>query len=70
MKNYTTWLFEDFETHIHIFLYSNLIVAKNIQLISYQGRALKKKLWKVHESDHEAILDTLRVRSDPKGSLD
>ena len=64
------WLFEDFETHRHILHYSNLIVVKNIQLIPYHGRPLNKKLWKVCESDYEAILDTIRVRSDPKSSLD
>ena len=64
------WLFEDFETHKHILHYSNLIVAKNIQLTPYHDRPLNKKLWRVHESNHEEILDTIRVRVDPKRSLD
>ena len=64
------WLFEDFKTHIDILHYSNLIVATNIQLIPYRGRPLNKKLWKVRESDHEAILDTIRVRVGLEGSLD
>ena len=52
--------------HRHILHYSNLIVATNIQLIPYHGRILNKKLWKVRDSNHEAILDTIRVRVDPK----
>ena len=64
------WLFDDFETHRDILHYSNLIVATNIQLISYCGRPLNKKLWKVCDFYHEAILDTIRVRDDPKCSLD
>lgn len=69
IKNSNAWLFEDFETHRHILHYSNLLVATNIHLIKYHGRPLNKDLWKVHESDHEEILETLRVRADPKGSL-
>ena len=70
IKNSSMWLFEDFETHIHILHYSNLIVETNIQLILYCGRPLNKKLWKECEFDHNAILDTIRVRVDPEGSLD
>ena len=36
----------------------------------YFGRPLKKKLCKVHESDKEVILDIIKVRVDPEGSLD
>ena len=50
--------------------YSNLVVTSNIHLIKYGGKPHNKILWKVHESDHEAILETLKCRVDPVGSLD
>ena len=70
IKNSDVWLFEDFEKHRHILHFSNLVVATNIHLMKYRGRPHNKILWKVHESDHEAILDTIQVRADPEGSLD
>jgi oligoribonuclease (3'-5' exoribonuclease) len=63
------WLFEDYGTHRHIFHYSNLLVATNIELIKYTGRPRNKNLWKLCESEHEAIHDTIRVRANPEGSL-
>lgn len=70
VKKSNLWLFEDFETHRKILHYSNLVVASNVHLIRYGGRPLNKNLWKVRESDHEAILDTIKSRADPDGSLD
>jgi len=69
-KSVNVWLFQDFDTHRKIPHYSNLIVASNVQLIQYRGRPLNKTLWKVSESDHEAILDTIKSRADSDGSLD
>ncbi|XP_059067302.1 uncharacterized protein LOC131858197 [Cryptomeria japonica] len=70
IKNIDVWLFEDFETHKHIIHFFNLVVATNIHLMKYCGKPHNKILWKVSESDHEAILDTIQVRADLEGSLD
>ncbi|XP_059072923.1 uncharacterized protein LOC131873750 [Cryptomeria japonica] len=70
IKNFDVWLFEDFETQRHILHFSNLVVAINIHLMKYRGRPHNKILWKVHESDHEEILDTIWVRVNTEGSLD
>ena len=48
--------------------YSNLVVASNVHLIKYGGKPHNKILWKVQESDHEAILETLQCRADLVGS--
>ena len=69
-KSVKHWLFEEFDTHRKILHYSNLVVASNVCLTKYKGRPLNKTLWKVRESDHEAILDTIKSRADPDGSLD
>ena len=42
----------------------------NVHFIKYGGKPHNKTLWKVHESDHEEILRTLKCREDPFGSLD
>ena len=39
-------------------------------MIRYGGKPHNKILWKVRKSDHEAILETLKCRVDPVGSLD
>ena len=39
-------------------------------MIKYGGKPHNKILWKVRKSDHEAILETLKCRVDPVGSLD
>ena len=70
MKNPNLWLFKDWKTKRKIPRYLNLFVASNVHLIKYGGKPHNKILWKVHESDHEAILETLKCRADPVGSLD
>ena len=70
MKNPNLWLFEDWQTERKILHYSNLVVASNVHLIKYGGKPHNKNLWKVRESDHEAILETLKCCSDLVGSLD
>ena len=70
MKNPNLWLFEDWQTERKILHYSNHVVASNVHLIKYGGKPDNKILWKVRESDHEAILETLKCRADPVGSLD
>ena len=70
MKNHNLWLFEDWQTERKILHYSNLFVASNVHLIKYGGKPHNKILWKVRESDHEAILETLKCRANLVGSLD
>ena len=70
MKNPNLWLFEDWQTKRKILHYSNLVVTSNVNLIKYGGKLHNKILWNVHESDHEAILETLKCRKDRVGSLD
>ena len=70
MKNPNLWLFEDWQTERKILHYSNLVVASNVHLIKYDEKPHNKTLWKVRESDHEAILETLKCRADLVGSLD
>ena len=70
MKNPNLWLFKDWKIERKILHYSNLVVASKVHLIKYGGKPHNKILWKVHKSDHEAILETLKCRVDPVGSLD
>jgi len=70
MKNFDMWLFEDFETHRNFFIIITFVVALNVQLIKYGSRMLNKNLWKVHETNHEEILETIKIRVDPHDSLD
>ena len=70
VKNVAVWLFEDLDMHQKILHYSNLVITTNIHLIKYKGRPMDKNLWKVSESNHEAILDTIKSRVDLDGSLD
>ena len=70
MKNPNLWLFEDWQIERKILHYLNFIVTSNVHLIKYGGKPHNMILWKVHESDHEAILETLKCRADPVGSLD
>ena len=70
MKNPNSWLFEDWKIGRKILHYSNFVVASNVHLIKYGGKPHNKILWKVHKSDHEAILETLKCREDLVGSLD
>ena len=70
MKNPNLLLFEDSRIERNILHYSNLVIALNVHLIQYGGKPHNKTLWKVCESDHEAILETLKCRADPVGSLD
>ena len=70
MINPNLWLFEDWKTERKILHYSNLVVASNVHLIKYHGKKHNKTLWKVCESDHGAILETLKCRVDLVGLLD
>ena len=70
MKNPNLWLFEDWQTKRKILHYSNLVVTSNVHLIKFGGKPNNKILWKVCESDHKAILETLKCRVDLVGSLD
>ena len=70
MKNLNFWLFKDWKIERKILHYLNLFIASNIHLIKYGGKPHNKILWKVCKSDHEAILETLKCREDPAGSLD
>ena len=70
MKNPNLRLFKDWQTKRKILHYSNLFVTSNVHYIKYGGKPHNKILWKVHELDHEAILETLKCRADLVGSLD
>ena len=70
MKNTYLWLFKDWKIDRRIIHYSNFFVALNVHLIKYGGKPHNKTLWKVHESDHKAILEILKFRANLVGSLD
>ena len=70
MKNPNLWLFKDWQIESKILHYSNLVVTSIVHLIKYGGKSHNKILWKVRELHHEAILETLKCRADPVGSLD
>ena len=69
-KSVKHWLFQDIEMHCKIVHYFYFVLESNVYLTKYGGRPLKKTLWKVCESDHEAILDMIKSREDLDGSLD
>lgn len=62
--------FEDYERHKTILMYFYLIIATNVKLLKHQEKPKTKELWTVTSVDHEAILDTLKKRDDPPGTLE
>ena len=62
--------FEDYQKHKVILIYSHLIIATNVKLLKHQGRPKVKKLFTIANADHEALLETLKQREDPIGTLD
>ena len=62
--------FEDYEKHKTIIMYSHLVIATNVMLFRHHARPKTKKLWTLTNADHEAILDTLKQRDDPLGTLE
>ena len=70
MKNTNLWLFKDWKIERKILHYSNLIVTSNVHFIKYGRKPHNKILWKVHESDHQPRLETLKCQADPVESLD
>ena len=46
------------------------LFTSNFHLIKYGGKQHNRTLWKVCESDHKAILETLKCKVDLVGSLD
>jgi hypothetical protein len=62
--------FEDYEKHKTILMYSHLVIATNVKLSKHQGKPKTKELWTISTADHEALLETLKQRDDPSGTLD
>ena len=62
--------FKDYQKHKTILIYSHLIIATNVKLLKYQGRPKVKELFTNTNADHEALLETLKQREDPRGTLD
>lgn len=62
--------FEDYEKHRTILMYSHLVIAIDVKLSKHQGRQKTKELWTISIVDHEALLETLKQRYDPSGTLD
>lgn len=50
-------------------MYSHLSIEKNVMLLRHNSKPRTKELWTAHSVDHGAILDTLKVRDDPSGTL-
>ena len=70
MKDLNLWLFKDWKIERKILHYSNLVIISIIHLINYGGKSYSKTLWKAHESEHEAILETIKGRENMTSSLD
>ena len=62
--------FEDYEKHKTILMYSHLVIATNVKLLKHHAKPKTKQLWTLSNVDHEAILDTLKQRDDPLGTLE
>ena len=61
--------FKDYQKHKIILIYSHLIIATNVKLLKHQGRPKVKELFSITNADHEALLETLKEREDPTGTL-
>ena len=61
--------FEDYHKHKTILIYSHLIIATNMKLLKHQGRPKLKELFTITNSDHEALLETLKQREDSTRTL-
>lgn len=62
--------FKDYQKHKIILIYSHLIIATNVKLLKHQGRPKVKKIFTITNVDHEALLETLKKREDPTGTVD
>ena len=62
--------FEDYEKNKTILMYSHLVISTNVKLSKHQGRPKTKELWTISTANHEALLETLKQKDDPSGTLD
>ena len=62
--------FEHYEKQKTIIMYSQLVIATNVKLLKHHARPKTKQLWTLSNVDHEAILNTLKQRDDPLGTLE
>ena len=62
--------FKDYQKHKIILIYSHLIIETNVKFLKHQGRPKVKELFTIANADHEALLETLKQREDPIGTLD
>ena len=62
--------FEDYQKHKIILIYSHHIIATNVKFLKHQERPKVKELFTITNVDHEALLETLKQREDPTGTLD
>ena len=62
--------FEDYQNHKKNLIYSNFIIATNVKLLNHQGRPKVKEIFTITNVDHEALLETLKQREGPTGTLD
>jgi hypothetical protein len=51
-------------------MYLLLLIATNVKLLRHHARQKTKELWKINSVDHEALLETLKVRDDPSRTLE
>ena len=61
--------FKDYKKYKKILIYLHLIIATNVKLLKHQGRPKVKELFTITNADHEALLETLKQRKDPTGTL-
>ena len=62
--------FEDYQKKNIIVIYLHLIIETNVNFLKHQGRTKVKELFTITNVDHEALLETLKQREDPIGTLD
>ena len=62
--------FENYEKQKTILMYSHLVIETNVKLLKHHAKPKTKQLWTLINVDHEAILDTLKQRDDPLGTLE
>ena len=62
--------FKDYQKHKTILIYLHLIIETHVKLLKHQGRPKVKELFTITNVDHKALLETLKQREDPIGTLD
>ena len=64
------YVFEDYRPCHFVYHYTNLIIGTHIQLQTMQSKNSSKVRYFLPYSEHEKLMETISIRSDPDGLLE